>query len=51
MIDFGAVAKGFAGDEAVKILESCGIESAILDLGGNIVAFGANRTERNGMSA
>ena len=41
MIDFGAVAKGFAGDEAVKILESCGIESAILDLGGNIVAFGA----------
>lgn len=41
MIDFGAVAKGFASDEAVKILKSCGIESAVLDLGGNIVAFGA----------
>lgn len=41
MIDFGAVAKGFAGDEAVKILKSCGVESAILDLGGNIVAFGS----------
>ncbi len=40
MIDFGAVAKGFAGDESVKILESCGVESAILDLGGNIVALG-----------
>lgn len=41
MIDFGAVAKGFASDEAVKILKSYGIESAVLDLGGNIVAFGA----------
>ncbi len=41
MIDFGAVAKGFAGDEAVKILELFGIKSAILDLGGNIVALGA----------
>ncbi len=41
MIDFGAVAKGFAGDEAVKILKSYGIDSAILDLGGNIVALGA----------
>lgn len=40
MIDFGAVAKGFASDEAVKILKSYGIESAVLDLGGNIVAFG-----------
>lgn len=41
MIDFGAVAKGFASDEAVKILKSYGIDSAILDLGGNIVALGA----------
>lgn len=40
MIDFGAIAKGFAGDEAVKILKTCGVDSAILDLGGNIVAFG-----------
>ena len=41
MFDFGAVAKGFASDEAVKILKSYGIYSAILDLGGNIVALGA----------
>lgn len=41
MFDFGAVAKGFASDEAVKILKSYGIDSAILDLGGNIVALGA----------
>ncbi|MEE0887074.1 MAG: FAD:protein FMN transferase [Treponema sp.] len=40
MIDFGAVAKGFASDEAVKILKAYGIGSAILDLGGNIVALG-----------
>ena len=40
MIDFGAVAKGFASDEAEKILKAYGIGSAILDLGGNIVALG-----------
>lgn len=39
MLDFGAVAKGYAGDEAVKILKKNKINSAILDLGGNIVAF------------
>lgn len=41
MIDFGAVGKGFAGDEAVKVLKEFGIKSALLDLGGNIQTLGA----------
>ncbi len=41
MLDFGASGKGYAGDEAVKILKAYGIESAILDLGGNIQLVGA----------
>ena len=42
MLDFGSVGKGFAGDEAVRILRQYGIESALLDLGGNIQVIGAN---------
>lgn len=41
MIDFGAVGKGFAGDEAIKVLKEFGIKSALLDLGGNIQTLGA----------
>ena len=41
MLDFGASGKGYAGDEAIKILKSYGIESAVLDLGGNIQLVGA----------
>lgn len=40
MIDLGAVAKGFAGDEAIRILKSNGVTSALLDLGGNIQTIG-----------
>lgn len=40
MIDLGSVGKGFAGDEAIKILRKNGIKSAILDLGGNIQTLG-----------
>ncbi|MGN0737786.1 FAD:protein FMN transferase [Treponema porcinum] len=41
MFDFGAAGKGFAGDEAIKILKAHGIKSALLDLGGNIQTIGA----------
>lgn len=41
MIDFGAVAKGFAGDEVIRIYKDSGITSALLDLGGNIQTLGA----------
>jgi len=39
-LDFGAVAKGYAAEEAIKVLKSCGVENAYLDLGGNIAVMG-----------
>lgn len=39
-IDPGAVGKGYTGDIIVDILQKNGIESALLDLGGNIQAIG-----------
>ena len=40
-IDLGSVAKGYTGDLLVDILRTGGVESAILDLGGNIQTLGA----------
>ena len=40
MLDLGAVGKGFAGDEAAKLMKESGIKSALLDLGGNIQTIG-----------
>ncbi len=40
MLDLGSVGKGFAGDEVVQVLKESGIESALLDIGGNIQAVG-----------
>ncbi len=40
MLDFGSLGKGFACDEAVRILKKSGITSALLDLGGNIYVLG-----------
>jgi thiamine biosynthesis lipoprotein len=39
-IDFGAIGKGYAADQVQKLLEENGIESALLDLGGNIQVLG-----------
>lgn len=39
-IDLGAIAKGYAADEAVRILKEKGINTAIVDLGGNVYALG-----------
>lgn len=40
-IDFGGIAKGYSSDEAVQALKECGVDSAILSLGGNIQALGS----------
>lgn len=40
-VDFGALAKGYAGDCAVEILREYGISSALLNLGGNVQAIGS----------
>lgn len=40
-IDLGAIAKGYAADEAARIARESGIKSALLDLGGNLFVIGA----------
>ena len=40
-IDLGAIAKGYAADEAARIAGEGGAARAIIDLGGNIVALGS----------
>jgi len=39
-IDLGAIAKGYAVGEAVKVLKNAGIKSALIDAGGDIYALG-----------
>jgi FAD:protein FMN transferase len=39
-IDLGGIAKGFAVDRALDVLSSFGIESAIVNAGGDLAAFG-----------
>jgi thiamine biosynthesis lipoprotein len=37
LLDLGGIAKGYAVDEALKSLKECGIQSALVALGGDIV--------------
>ncbi len=39
-LDVGAIAKGYAADESRRILKEAGVDSALLDFGGNIVTVG-----------
>lgn len=39
-LDLGGIAKGFAADHVASFLKSQGIKSALIDLGGNVVAIG-----------
>ena len=41
LFDLGGIGKGWAGDEAIKILRQNGVKSAILDLGGNVQTIGS----------
>lgn len=40
-VDLGAVAKGYAGDEVIRIFQEFGISSGYIDLGGNVVVLGS----------
>ncbi len=44
-IDVGGIAKGYAADEAARILKESGVESALLDFGGNILVVGEKPDE------
>ena len=39
-LDLGGIAKGYAADRAVELLDKSNIDRALIDFGGNIVAFG-----------
>jgi len=41
MIDLGAIAKGYAADEAIRILKEEGVMDALVNLGGNVYALGS----------
>jgi thiamine biosynthesis lipoprotein len=43
-LDLGAVAKGYAADEAARIIRDAGVKRAIIDLGGNIMMVGSRRS-------
>lgn len=40
-LDLGGVGKGAAGDEIVKLWRELGVESGLLNLGGNVYCYGA----------
>lgn len=40
MINLSSIAKGYAADEVKEVLKQHSIESAIIDLGGNVFAYG-----------
>ncbi len=39
-IDLGGIAKGYAADEAAKVLQKANVKSALINLGGNIFVLG-----------
>ncbi|WDV46242.1 FAD:protein FMN transferase [Clostridiaceae bacterium M8S5] len=41
-LDLGGIAKGFAADEIIKILNKQKIKGAIIDLGGNVIVYGSS---------
>lgn len=45
-IDLGAIAKGYTADAVAEVLRKNGVNSAIIDLGGNVYALGS-RTDGN----
>jgi thiamine biosynthesis lipoprotein len=42
-LDLGAIAKGYAADEAAALIKNAGIKRAIIDFGGNIVTLGEKK--------
>lgn len=39
-IDFGALAKGYTGDQLIALFQEYGVESGLINLGGNVQTFG-----------
>ena len=45
-LDFGAIGKGYAVDEVVKIVKNHGIKKGLLNFGGNIYALDKQTDEK-----
>lgn len=43
-VDLGGIAKGYAADQAVRILQEHGVTAALMNLGGNITVMGTRPT-------
>ncbi len=43
LIDLGGIAKGYAADEAARIIAEHEVPAALIDLGGNIMVYGKKR--------
>lgn len=43
-LDLGAIAKGYAADELVRLAKRAGVQSAIFNLGGNVIVLGSKGT-------
>lgn len=48
-LDLGAVAKGYVADKMKEYLISQGVESGIIQLGGNVLTIGNNPTKESGL--
>lgn len=46
-LDLGAIAKGYITDEVVELLKEHGVDTAIVDLGGNIFVLGHSPRAKN----
>ncbi|MFC2061286.1 FAD:protein FMN transferase [Elusimicrobiota bacterium] len=44
-VDFGGIIKGYAVDEAVRVMKDTGIGAALIDLGGDLYAMGKNKSK------
>lgn len=47
-LDFGGIAKGYAVDEACELMLAAGFDSFLVNMAGNMRAFGAARRQRTG---
>lgn len=44
-LDMGGIAKGYIGDRMTEVLESNGVVSAVINLGGNVICIGGKTDE------
>ena len=43
MLDFSAIAKGYGSDRVARVLDSCGIQNYMVEIGGEVVVKGHNK--------